>query len=161
MRPMTRDARLSALHRGGFRLPGPRFSPRYRPRLALRPAADRSQRAPRSQVVLAGGAPASRDSGYKPPPQDATPRSVFRMPPETPLDERDCESSSIDAICSQVLNTSRSYIPGLLLATARANPRSERELQTPLQQQSARTRSRHRATRNLRPAAARAGSAGL
>jgi hypothetical protein len=40
------------------------------------------------------------------------------MPPETPLDERDCESSSIDAICSQILNTSRSYIPGLLLATA-------------------------------------------
>src|SRR5207245_11337859 len=25
LRPMTRDARLSALHRGGFRLPGPRF----------------------------------------------------------------------------------------------------------------------------------------
>jgi hypothetical protein len=41
LRPMTRDARLSALHRGGFGLPGPRFSPRYRPRLALRPAADR------------------------------------------------------------------------------------------------------------------------
>jgi hypothetical protein len=28
LRPMTRDARLSALHRGGFRLPGPRFSHR-------------------------------------------------------------------------------------------------------------------------------------
>jgi hypothetical protein len=55
LRPMTRDARLSALHRGGFGLPGPRFSPRYRPRLALRPAADRSQRAPRSQVVVPGG----------------------------------------------------------------------------------------------------------
>jgi hypothetical protein len=55
LRLMTRDARLSALHRGGFRLPGPRFSPRYRPRLALRPAADRSQRAPRSQVVVPGG----------------------------------------------------------------------------------------------------------
>jgi hypothetical protein len=40
LRPMTRDARLSALHRGGF---------------ALRPAADRSQRAPRSQVVVPGG----------------------------------------------------------------------------------------------------------
>src|SRR2546427_8908732 len=25
LRPMTRDARLSALHRGGFGLPGPRF----------------------------------------------------------------------------------------------------------------------------------------
>jgi hypothetical protein len=29
LRPMTRDARLSALHRGGFRLPGPRFSHRH------------------------------------------------------------------------------------------------------------------------------------
>jgi hypothetical protein len=55
LRPMTRDARLSALHRGGFGLPGPRFSPRYRPRLALRPASDRIQRAPRSQVVVPGG----------------------------------------------------------------------------------------------------------
>jgi hypothetical protein len=55
LRPMTRDARLSALHRGGFRLPGPRFSPRHPPRLALRRAADRSQRAPRSQVVMPGG----------------------------------------------------------------------------------------------------------
>src|SRR5947209_4171280 len=51
LRPMTRDARLSALHRGGFGLPGPRFSP----------------------------------------------RSAFRMPPETPLKERGCESCSMDA----------------------------------------------------------------
>ena len=29
LRPMTRDARLSALHRGGFGLPGPRFSHRH------------------------------------------------------------------------------------------------------------------------------------
>jgi hypothetical protein len=32
--------------------------------------------------ALAGGAPASRGSGYKPPPQDATPRSAFRMSPD-------------------------------------------------------------------------------
>jgi hypothetical protein len=37
----------------------------------------------------------------KPPPQDATPRSAFRMSPETPLKERGCESSSMGAICSQ------------------------------------------------------------
>jgi hypothetical protein len=31
LRPMTRDARLSALHRGGFGLPGPRFRLRHDP----------------------------------------------------------------------------------------------------------------------------------
>src|SRR5262249_47573926 len=52
------------------------------------------QRAPRSHVVVPGG----RDpgppeaSGYKPPPQDATPRSAFRMSPETPLNERGWEA---------------------------------------------------------------------
>ena len=77
---MTRDARLSALHRGGFRLPGPRFSPRYPLGLRFGRAADRSQRAPRSQVVVPGGRdPASRGNGCKPPPQDATPRSAFRI----------------------------------------------------------------------------------
>jgi len=30
-------------------------------------------------------------NGYKPPPQDATPRSAFRMSPETPLNERGWE----------------------------------------------------------------------
>src|SRR6516162_3997253 len=69
LRPMTRDARLSALHRGGFRLPGPRFSHRHPPPLTLRRtlskpaialrrrafAPDRLQRAPRSQVVVPGG----------------------------------------------------------------------------------------------------------
>src|SRR5262249_10665239 len=48
------------------------------------------QRAPRSQVVVPGGrGPGPPEAnGYKPPPQDATPRSAFRMSPETPLDER-------------------------------------------------------------------------
>src|SRR5262249_857488 len=73
LRPMTRDARLSARHRGvfspGAALPSPAFAP------------DRLQRAPRSQVVVPGGrlpGPPGA-SGYKPPPQDATPRSAFRI----------------------------------------------------------------------------------
>ena len=73
LRPITRDARLSALHRGGFSpgaaLPSPAFAP------------DRLQRAPRSQVVVPGGrlpGPPGAN-GYKPPPQDATPRSAFRI----------------------------------------------------------------------------------
>src|SRR5947208_5974962 len=56
LRPMTRDARLSALHRGGFGLPGPRF------RLLGRPPSYNGgqlpcgsvQRAPRTQVVVPG-----------------------------------------------------------------------------------------------------------
>jgi hypothetical protein len=70
---MTRDARLSALHRGGFGLRAALLSPAFAP--------DRSQRAPRTQVVVPGrrlpeppGA-----SGYEPLPQDATPRSPFRI----------------------------------------------------------------------------------
>src|SRR6516225_9021075 len=69
LRPMTRDARLSALHRGDFGLPRPRFSHRHPPPLTLRRtlskpaialrrrafAPDRLQRAPRSQVVVPGG----------------------------------------------------------------------------------------------------------
>ena len=73
LRPITRDARLSALHRGGFSpgaaLPSPAFAP------------DRLQRAPRSQVVVPGGrlpGPPGAN-GYKPPPRDATPRSAFRI----------------------------------------------------------------------------------
>ncbi len=71
LRPMTRDARLSALHRGGFGLPGPRF------RLLRRPPPcngghlpSRSvQRAPRSQVVVPGGRGPGPPgaSGYEPP----------------------------------------------------------------------------------------------
>src|SRR5262249_14215299 len=42
------------------------------------------QRAPRSQVVVPGGrGPGPPEAnGYKPPPQDATPRSAFRMSPD-------------------------------------------------------------------------------
>ena len=55
LRPMTRDARLSALHRGGFGLPGPRFSHRHRLRLRFGRHPGWSQRAPRTQVVVPGG----------------------------------------------------------------------------------------------------------
>jgi hypothetical protein len=73
LRPMTRDARLSALHRGGFSPGAALASPAFAP--------DRLQRAPRSQVVVPGGRlpepPGA--NGYKPPPQDATPRFAFRI----------------------------------------------------------------------------------
>src|SRR5262245_58919951 len=44
-------------------------------------APDRLQRAPRTQVVMPGGrGPEPPEAnGYEPPPQDATPRSVFRI----------------------------------------------------------------------------------
>ena len=81
LRPMTRDARLSALHRGDFGLPGPRF------RLLGRPPSynggqvpcGSAQRAPRTQVVVPGGrGPEPPEaSGYEPPPRDATPRSAY------------------------------------------------------------------------------------
>src|SRR5262249_36027932 len=61
------------------------------------------QRAPRSQVVVPGGrGPGPPEAnGYKPPPQDATPRSAFRMSPETPLNERGWQCSSMNTIRSQ------------------------------------------------------------
>ena len=71
LRPMTRDARLSALHRGGFSLGAALLSPAFAP--------DRLQRAPRSRVIVPGGrlpGPPGAN-GYKPPPQDATPRSAY------------------------------------------------------------------------------------
>src|SRR6266446_2240866 len=68
---MTRDARLSALHRGGFGLPGPRF------RLLGRPSSYNGgqlpcgfvQRAPRTRVVVPGGrGPEPPEAnGYEPP----------------------------------------------------------------------------------------------
>ena len=56
LRPMlmTRDARLSALHRGGFGLPGPRFRLLGRPPYGQVPCGS-VQRAPRTQVVVPGG----------------------------------------------------------------------------------------------------------
>ena len=105
---MTRDARLSALHRGGFGHRVRAFqSPAAASACALRGHPDPSQRAPRSQVVVPDGRGPGPPgaSGYKPPPQDATPRSAFRMSPETPLKERGCESCSSDAGRSQAINS--------------------------------------------------------
>jgi hypothetical protein len=78
-----------------FWAPGPRFSHRHPPPLTLRRtlskpaialrrrafAPDRSQRAPRTQVIVPGrrGPELQGASGYEPPPQDATPRSAFRI----------------------------------------------------------------------------------
>src|SRR6516225_5056551 len=61
------------------------------------------QRAPRSQIVVPGGrGPGPPEAnGYKPPPQDATPRSAFRMSPETPLKERGWDSDSTGTFRSQ------------------------------------------------------------
>jgi hypothetical protein len=92
-----------------FWAPGPRFSvtgTRLGSRLRGHP--DPSQRAPRSQVVVPDGRGPGPPgaSGYKPPPRDATPRSAFRMSPETPLKERGCESCIMSAICSQLLYAS-------------------------------------------------------
>jgi hypothetical protein len=92
LRPMTRDARLSALHRGGFGLPGPRF------RLLGRPPSYNGgqvpcgsvQRAPRTQVVVPGGrgpclprrAVTSRRR------RTPLPAPPSGSSPETPLNER-------------------------------------------------------------------------
>src|SRR3982074_1699417 len=95
---MTRDARLSALHRGDFRpgaaLPSPAFPP------------DPYSDAPRSQVLMPGG----RCPG---PPEPAVTNRSRRTPlpappsgssPETPLLERGCESSNINSLSSQYRN---------------------------------------------------------
>ncbi len=79
LRPITRDARLPALHRGDFGL---------RSRASLTGLASGSVTASSSRPgrsARLAGSRASRDSGSKPPPQDATPRSVLRMPPEHAL----------------------------------------------------------------------------
>jgi hypothetical protein len=61
------------------------------------------QRAPRSQVVVPGGrGPGPPEaSGCEPPPQDATPRSAFRIASGDAPHERGCECSNVNALCSQ------------------------------------------------------------
>ena len=93
---MTRDARLIGAPPWRFWASGPRF------RLLGRPPSYNGgqlpcgsvQRAPRSQVLVPGGRGPGPPgaNGYKPPPRDATPRSAFRMSPETPLNERGWEA---------------------------------------------------------------------
>ena len=70
-------------------------------------APDRLQRAPRTQVVVPGGRGPEPPgtSGYKPPPQDATPRSAFRFALENaPSMSEAGNGSSIASNCSQVKN---------------------------------------------------------
>ena len=101
-RPMTRDARLSALHRGDFRpgaaLPSPALPPDpYSELLAARSSAWRAV------------SRTSRARGYEPRPQDATPRSAFRIVsrrrPSMSEDENLCtinslRSQQISSYCS-------------------------------------------------------------
>jgi hypothetical protein len=106
LRPMTRDARLSALHRGGFGLPGPRF------RLLGRPPSYNGgqvpcgsvQRAPRTQVVVPGGRGPCLPGRTVTSHRRGTPRLAppSGSSPETPLNERGWASSSIGTIRSQV-----------------------------------------------------------
>ena len=105
LRPMTRDARLSALHRGGFGLPGPRF------RLLRRPPSYNGgqlpsgsvQRAPRTQVVVPGGRgpclPRRAVTSRRRRTPRLAPHSGSSL--EHALNEQGCESSTTDAICSQ------------------------------------------------------------
>jgi hypothetical protein len=104
LRPMTRDARLSALHRGGFGLPGPRF------RLLGRPPSYNGgqvpcgsvQRAPRTQVVVPGGRgpclPRRAVTSRRRTPRLA-PHSGSSL--EHALNERGCECSSMATRRSQ------------------------------------------------------------
>src|SRR6266478_7995731 len=70
LRPITRDARLPALSPWRFLAPVPRFRHQHLRRIGA------SSSRPGRSARLAGSR-ASRDSGSKPPPQDATPRSVL------------------------------------------------------------------------------------
>src|SRR5262249_8620111 len=86
-----------------FWAPGARFSHLHPP---LREASARSRSVtassshPGHSAWRAGSLP-SETSGYKPSPQNATPRSVFRSLPEDALNERGCILSSIGTIRSQ------------------------------------------------------------
>ena len=94
-RPMTRDARLSALHRGDFR-PGPRFHLRHCLRIRAASSSQPGRRAWRAVSRT------SRVRGYEPRPQDATPRSAFRIVSGDAPHERGCESYTINPLRSQV-----------------------------------------------------------
>jgi hypothetical protein len=105
LRPITRDARLSALHRGDFGLPGPRF------RLLGRPPSYNGgqvpsgsvQRAPRTQVVVPGGRgpclPGRAVTSRRRRTPRLAPHSGSSL--EHALNERGCVSSSIGTIRSQ------------------------------------------------------------
>src|SRR5262245_49942444 len=106
---MTRDARLSALHRGGFLGLGAALpSPSAPAVLQRRAVAFRIRAASSSQPghsAWRAGSRASRGQRLQAgQPQDATPRSAFRMSPETPLDEQGWESYILASVRSQAIN---------------------------------------------------------
>src|SRR5260370_24366607 len=119
---MTRDARLSALHRGGFGLPGPRF------RLLGRPPSYNGgqlpcgsvQRAPRTQVVVPGGGgpclPARTVTSRRRRTPRLAPHSGSSL--EHALNERGWASSSIGTIRSQdrSCDVVRKISPGPVMA---------------------------------------------
>jgi hypothetical protein len=87
LRPMTRDARLSALHRGGFRRRVRAFqSPNARLSRSFSRHPDPSQRAPRSQVIVPDGRGpgppgAAVTSRYRGTPHLAPPSGCLRRRP--------------------------------------------------------------------------------
>ena len=102
---MTRDARLSALHRGGFGLGAALPSPSAPAALQRRAVAFGSvQRVPRSQVVVPGGqGPGPPEAnGYKP--RTAGRHSPLRLQDVSgdALMSEDGKLCSMDALCSQV-----------------------------------------------------------
>jgi hypothetical protein len=115
LRPIARqDARERAYDAGRSPLGAPpwRFwasGPRFR--LLRRPPSYNGgqlpsgsvQRAPRSQVVVPGGRGPGPPgaSGYEPPPQDATPRSAFRIVSGDALMSEDANLCSMASQCSQ------------------------------------------------------------
>ena len=102
---MTRDARLPALHRGGFGLPGPALPS---------PSSTSAGASAGGSVIASSSRPglSAWRAGALPP--GATVASRYRRtphlappsgsPPETPLDERGCKSSTTNAYRSQELN---------------------------------------------------------
>jgi hypothetical protein len=67
----------------------------------------------------------SRACGYEPQPQDATPRSAFRIVSGDAPHERGCESSSINSLRSQQISAFRSQKDGYDLPRTMVQPSRE------------------------------------
>src|SRR5262249_36314263 len=131
---MTRDARLSALHRGGLGLGAALPSPSAPAVLQRRAVAFRTRAASSSQPGRSAWRAGSRASRGKRV-QAARRRTPLPPPPSgclrtTPLNERGCPSSSIASLCSQEINTiCRRFLEGRGLALGElASPADGRPL---------------------------------